>query len=39
MSLYSFVDKEEFEVKQKPQYSGLQLLALEVLLNEKCELK
>lgn len=39
MSLYSFVGKEEFESKQENKYSGLQLLALEVLLNEKWELK
>ena len=39
MSLYSFLDKEKFEAKVEPCYNGLQLLALEVLLNEKWELK
>lgn len=35
MSLYSFVDKEQYEVKQeKPTYSGLELLALEALLRK-----
>jgi hypothetical protein len=38
MSLYSFVGKEEVE-KSEPKYSGIQVLALEVLLNEKWELK
>ena len=38
MSLYSFVGQGEFEVQEEPQYSGIQLLALEVLLNEKWRL-
>jgi len=38
MSLYSFVGKEEVE-KSEPKYSGIELLALEVLLNERWELK
>lgn len=38
MSLYSFVEKEQYE-KGEPHYSGIQLLALEVLLNEQWELK
>jgi hypothetical protein len=33
MSMYSFVGKEEYE-QGEPHYSGIQLLALEVLLNE-----
>ena len=39
MSLYSFVDKEKYEVQREPHYSGIELLALEVLLEEKWELK
>jgi hypothetical protein len=38
MSLYSYVGKEEVG-KSEPKYSGIQVLALEVLLNEKWELK
>jgi hypothetical protein len=34
MSLYSYVGKEEVE-KSEPKYSGIQLLALEVLLNKR----
>lgn len=36
MSLYSFVGKPEYESTSSPlpKYSGLQLLALEVLLDE-----
>lgn len=39
MSLYSFVNMEKFEAKSELSYNGLQLLALEVLLNEKWELE
>ena len=41
MSLYGFMDKEQYEVKPTgvPKYSGLELLALEVLLKERWDFK
>jgi hypothetical protein len=35
MSLSSFCEMEDKEIQQEPKYSGIELLALEVLLNEK----
>jgi len=35
MSLSSFCEMEDREVKSEPKYSGIELLALEVLLDEK----
>jgi hypothetical protein len=41
MSLYAFMNLEKYEVKSigVPHYSGLELLALEVLLKERWDLK